>query len=223
MGIRSVPRVIYAALLVATSFADWALTFEDDFPGSEVNLSSWTVSDHDTTISRYDGHDALFIADNVAVSDGNLVITTAYAPNTVFENVSYNMTSGWIDSKGKRNQTLIGSRLRFEASLKMPDPWATGVWPAWWLLPEGQCWPVSGEVDIVEWWGGEGHYQKSQVGLPISASQSYHYGYGCGADLFDYNTDSTWFPSLASNSTDPTIDFSYVWRRNKPNILALLY
>ena len=75
------------------------------------------------------------------------------------------------------------SKGRFEASIKMPDPNATGSWPAWWLLPEGECWPVSGEIDIVEWYAEPGNYQHSRVGNPVVASSTYHYGYCCGCDI----------------------------------------
>jgi len=127
------------------STGQWVLTFEDDFAGDALNTSSWTVSNYSSVISEYDGHDALFIADRVSVFGGSLHIDTVYAPGTVFNGVAYNMTSGWIDSQHKVNQT----KGRFEASIKMPNPNATGSWPAWWLLPEGECWPVSGEIDIV--------------------------------------------------------------------------
>jgi len=166
------------------------VSFEDTFDGSELNTSSWTASNYSSVVSQYDGHDALFIADRVTVSNGNLVLTTVWDPQE-FNGVHYNMTSGWIDSQQKRNQT----KGRFEASMKMPSSNATGSWPAWWLLPEGECWPVSGEVDIVEWYAGEGHFQHSRTDNPAQMSSSYHYGYGCGADLYTYPNDTVWWPS----------------------------
>jgi beta-glucanase (GH16 family) len=114
----------------------WEVVFEDDFSGTALNTSTWTPSNYSSIVSQYDGHAAMFIADRVAVANGNLVITTAYDPRTL-DGVSYNFTSGWVDSQHKRNMT----RGRFEASMRMPVANATGAWPAWWLLPEG----VSGE------------------------------------------------------------------------------
>ena len=81
----------FLALALQLARADWVLTFEDDFTGTAINTSSWTVSDHDATKSRYDGHDALFVNEGISVSGGNLVITTTYAPGTVFDGVTYNM------------------------------------------------------------------------------------------------------------------------------------
>ena len=114
----------------------WEVVFEDDFSGTALNTSTWTPSNYSSIVSQYDGHAAMFIADRVAVANGSLVITTAYDPRTL-DGVSYNFTSGWVDSQHKRNMT----RGRFEASMRMPVANATGAWPAWWLLPEG----VSGE------------------------------------------------------------------------------
>ena len=116
----------------------WVVSFEELFDGDALNASRWSVSNWSQVISQYDGHDALFIADRVAVADGHLAITTVLETN-VFDGVTYNFTSGWLDSQQKVNRS-IG---RFEASIKMPNPNATGAWPAYWLLPEGNCWCVA--------------------------------------------------------------------------------
>lgn len=169
------------------SAGQWVLTFEEDFNGDALNETIWNVSNYSSIISQYDGHDALFVADRVAVSNGTLVITTVLDPQT-FNGVHYNMTSGWIDTQGKVSQQYG----RFEASMKMPVAGAQGAWPAWWLLPEGLCWPIGGEVDIIEWWGGEGHFQHNNPANPISMASTYHYGYGCSDDISSYARDSQW-------------------------------
>ncbi len=179
------------------------VTFEDEFEGDSLNTSNWTPSDYVMVISKYDGHDALFIADRVSVSGGSLVITTVHEQNN-FSGTLYNFTSGWIDSQHKRNQT----RGRFEASIRMPSANATGAWPAWWLLPEDLCWPVSGEVDVIEWYAGMGHQQHSRTENPAAMSSSYHYGYCCGCDLYHYPQDTVWYPSSNYTPNWPIIDFS---------------
>ena len=197
------PPTAAAAEAAEAAAGDWVVSFEDDFNGDALNESSWTASNFSSVVSQYDGHDALFIADRVAVRGGNLVITTAWDPHT-FDGVTYNMTSGWVDSKGKRNQT--GGR--FEASIKMPSNESVGSWPAWWLLPETTCWPVGGEVDVVEWYAGEGHFQHSRTDNPAQMSSSYHYGYSCGGDLYHYPNDTIWWPSGDWAPNYPIIDFS---------------
>lgn len=168
----------------------WEIAWEDDFSGTELNTTNWTPSNYSQVISQYDGHSALFIADRVTVADGALVITTVYDPRTL-DGVAYNFTSGWVDSQHKRNMT----RGRFEASMRMPVANASGAWPAWWLLPEGLCWPVGTEIDIVEYYVGEGHNQHSRPENPSQMSSSYHYGYSCGADHYSYPVDTVWWPS----------------------------
>jgi beta-glucanase (GH16 family) len=191
---------LFAALVrQGSAQGSWVVTFEDEFLGTELNTSSWTASNYSSVVSQYDGHDALFVADMVSVNNGILSITTAWAPQE-FNGVHYNMTSGWIDTQQKVNQ----SRGRFEASVKMPNAGAVGAWPAWcvpmlagfislrntravailfspwflwcrWLLPEGQCWPISGEIDIVEYWVGQGHNQHSRTENPAQMSSSYQW------------------------------------------------
>jgi beta-glucanase (GH16 family) len=107
------------------------MTFEELFEGDALNTSRWTASNWSSIVSQYDGHDALFIAERVHVRDGHLAIDPVLENNTL-DGVSYAMTSGWIDTQQKVNQT----KGRFEASIKMSNPNATGTWPAWWLLPE---------------------------------------------------------------------------------------
>jgi len=181
----------------------WEVVFEDDFLGDALNESNWTPSNYSSIVSQYDGHDAMFIADRVSVKDGALIMTTMYDPHTL-DGISYNFTSAWIDSKQKRNMT----RGRFEASIRMPESNATGAWPAWWLLPEGLCWPIGSEIDIVEYYVGEGHNQHSRPENPAQMSSSFHYGYSCSDDLYKYPNDTVWWPSGNWTPNSPIIDFS---------------
>lgn len=187
----------------AAPAGSWVVSFEDDFSGNQLNTSNWTPSNYSTVISKYDGHDALFTSDRVAVSDGSLVITTVYEQIN-YQGTLYNFTSGWIDSQQKVNQT----RGRFEASIKMPSANATGAWPAWWLLPEQLCWPIGTEIDIVEYYVGMGHNQHSRTDNPAQMSSSYHYGYSCGGDQYHYPQDTMWYPSGNWTPNWPIIDFA---------------
>lgn len=58
-------------LCLVACHGGWVLTFEDQFLGTAVNTTSWTIANRDPTKSQYDGHDAMFVSDNVAVANGN--------------------------------------------------------------------------------------------------------------------------------------------------------
>lgn len=66
--------------------------------------------------------------------------------------------SGRIESQGKFEFTYG----RAEARIRMPD--AVGVWPAFWLLGNGD-WPASGEIDIMEYVG-----EKDWTGVALHGS-----------------------------------------------------
>lgn len=43
---------------------------------------------------------------------------------------------------------------KFEANCSLPSSNSTGIWPAFWLMPQGgACWPTGGEIDIFEFNG----------------------------------------------------------------------
>lgn len=66
----------------SSTSGSWVVSFEDQFNGTALNTSNWTPSNYSDIVSKYDGHDALFIADMVTVSEGNLVITTVMQNST---------------------------------------------------------------------------------------------------------------------------------------------
>ena len=88
---------------------------------------------------------------------GNLVLRTRRRSMTVPHGQQYNFTSGWVDTEGRWFQQFG----RFEVNASLPAPESTGVWPAHWLMPnpatatpKDVCWPVGGEIDIMEVGGG---------------------------------------------------------------------
>ena len=74
------------------------------------------------------------------------------------------------------------------------------AWPAHWLMPEpttsvppNVCWPVGGEIDIME-----GFYPRGGNNKPKETSiyMTYHWAKECGKDLFDGKNEM--FPPKAS-------------------------
>lgn len=103
---------------------NWVLTFFDDFNGTTLNTTNWSVANNQSQ----DGGHAIFTADMISVSDSNLVITTV-AKTYEHNNVTYNFTSGWIQSQNHFYQR----NGRWEAKIQLPRSNATCAWPAWFV------------------------------------------------------------------------------------------
>lgn len=142
-----------AALLLAgcattpvSTAGERTLIFSDEFNGTELDRSKWGVIGPDFWVN--DEQQAYFDRpDTIAVRGGSLFLTPRFAPGVdAHKDRKADFVSGRISTQGKFDFTYG----RAEARLRMPD--AVGVWPAFWLLGNGQ-WPHTGEIDIMEYVG----------------------------------------------------------------------
>ncbi len=125
----------------------WQLFWADEFDGTSLNKSNWEAQIGDGSdygVYQWgNGEAEYYKEENATVGDGVLTIT---AKKETVGNYSY--TSSRLRTKGKV-ATHYG---RIEAKIKLPN--VAGCWPAFWMLPEnnyqGQGWPFSGEIDIME-------------------------------------------------------------------------
>jgi beta-glucanase (GH16 family) len=127
------------------STPDWSDEFNT---GSVPDPTYWTPR-NDTALCQ----EAYFLARNVTVAGGKMIITTQAEAKG---GKSY--TSGYVDTLGKVQFTYG----RFEISCKLPK--TQGFWPGIWLLPVQSYfhenwaplggyyggWPLSGEIDVIE-------------------------------------------------------------------------
>ena len=95
------------------------------------------------------------LASNVAVRDGNLVLTARH------ESVGWaQYTTGAVNSRGQRSfAATAAGPVRVCVSGRLPGSPSTGagLWPAFWLMPDdSSCWPDHGELDIMEMINGDG-------------------------------------------------------------------
>lgn len=140
------------------------------------------------------------MADEVTLDGaGNLVITTQQQAKPVPYSGGklYNYTSGWLETQHKFSHSFG----RWEMRAKLPNTTSRGIWPAFWLMPEPEtsvppnvCWPVGGEIDIMEQVGGD--YNNSVLG-------TFHFAKQCGKDLYDGHDGR--YPSLSGT---PRIDWA---------------
>lgn len=132
----------------------WQIVWNDEFDGNSLDLTKWNTDDswgRDQCFGGGNGEAQCYTdnAENISVNGGHLTLT-AQPADGLAQGRSY--TSGRIQSSGKGDFTYG----KFEARMKFPI--ASGAWPAFWMLPtaptayalNGQDWPRSGEIDIIE-------------------------------------------------------------------------
>jgi len=81
-------------------------------------------------------------------------------------------------------------------------PCASGIWPAFWLLPkEPFTWPHEGEIDIAETWNGDRN-NKSCL----------HWGFFTGEDAWKHRTIGTQINDMAQRP----VRFDFAWEQQQP-------
>jgi beta-glucanase (GH16 family) len=124
----------------------WKLIWNDEFNecnGSGVNQDKW-VYEIGNGNDGWGNKELQYYTNsttNVYQKNGNLVIKALKDDDTG------QITSGRIKTQGKYSTTYG----KIEARMKLPV--GTGLWPAFWMMPEKDIyggWAASGEIDIME-------------------------------------------------------------------------
>ncbi len=137
-------------VLTPTAHAAQTLLWSDEFTGTSVNTNNWSVYDN-----KADGSDSWFLARNVTVTNGELIITN--------KEESYN---GRHWSGGGVECTANYPQYRYLEARVRITPADCYDWSTWWTVGwDGTqtVWPP--EFDICEFQGGPGK----------SPGQSYHW------------------------------------------------
>ncbi|MBQ2676070.1 MAG: family 16 glycosylhydrolase [Clostridia bacterium] len=129
----------------------YKLNFIDDFGGTSLNTSNWTVFTRNYNSSEQ----SVNCAKNIVVENNMLNIlglkeTTQYtgsAESWETPKTSY-FTGGAINSNGKK--TFKYGRMEIYCKI----PYSYGMWPAFWTQGVNRGWPWCGEIDIMEFVGG---------------------------------------------------------------------
>ena len=157
------------------AWQDGDLLFADEFNSGQLDRSKWNVVGPDFWVNNeqqayIDAPETLRFKNNGELDGaygGVLALQPVFRKN--FETPDgrkVDFVSGRIDTRGKF-EFRYG---RAAARIKMPD--AAGVWPAFWLLGNGN-WPETGEIDIMEYVGepdwtgvalhGEGYFGETPL------------------------------------------------------------
>ncbi|QDU71878.1 family 16 glycosylhydrolase [Mucisphaera calidilacus] len=124
--------------------------WEDHFNGNSLDTARWEAINRRDS---YNNEKQYYHPDQVAVDNGNLVITTTDEPLA-----GKDYRSGLVRT---HTEQAYG---RWEVRADLPT--TQGMWPAIWLLPDSKPWPSGGEIDIMENRGSE----------PWKVSSAYHWG-----------------------------------------------
>ncbi|MEK4660794.1 carbohydrate binding domain-containing protein [Priestia sp. FSL H7-0729] len=126
----------------------WELVWNDEFNGSAIDSSKWTVQD---TGLVYNNEMQYYSPDNTRITrDQNRSVLQIEAKKGPKNGKDY--SSGKLISMGKGDWTY--GKVVVRAKL----PIEKGMWPAIWMMPTDEAhyggWPASGEIDIMELIGG---------------------------------------------------------------------
>ena len=133
----------------------WRCTLGEDFNGTALNTYRWKVVTSNDADYRDRPDCFMNSTKNVSVADGILKLTSRrtarFTCGRGANAYSASGTSGLISTMGHFSQTYG----RFEMRAKWPYTKQLGLQAAFWLWPEGASglmWPMSGELDIAEWY-----------------------------------------------------------------------
>ena len=146
--------------------SDWVCTFDDEFTGSTLDLSKWTVQQ--TATSGYTtgspGTHVCYMAspNNISVANGYLALTVRKESHLVTCGAySSWITGGTVSTFAHFSQTYG----RFEVRAKFPDVTVAGLQETLWLWPVNStrygAQPASGEIDFAE-----SYSQRSNLVVP---------------------------------------------------------
>ncbi len=140
--------LLFVALCPLNLFSQcYNLVWSDEFDGPDLDLNNWNynIGDGCPDLCGWGNGELQYYTnstDNVYIDNGVLVL------EAIKENVgSSEFSSGKVDTKGKHEFTYG----RFEARMRMPQGY--GLWPAFWMLRPVTNWPMTGEIDIMEYRG----------------------------------------------------------------------
>ncbi|MWV29034.1 glycoside hydrolase family 16 protein [Aurantiacibacter rhizosphaerae] len=171
----------------AAQSEEWQLMWADEFDGAAVDKDRWTVVEDCWGGGNEERQCYTARPQNVAVNDGMLIIT---AREEAFTGPAWPASFGPADADPAETATkpFTSAKLttqshsawtygRFEMRARLPQ--GQGVWPAFWMLPEGSAygsWAASGEIDILEAVNLGVECEKCETGGENSLLDTLHFG-----------------------------------------------
>lgn len=197
----------------------WSCTFHDDFDGTTLDPTKWTVGETRFSGMTTGNHDC-YVNDpqTVSVRDGDLVLDARrelapFSCPTPAGPFTATSTGATVTSRGRFSQAY--GRFAFRA--RFPETGSSGgPHSALWLYPPKPTygvWPASGEIDVAEWYGAR----------PANVYPSVHYagedprlssGYDCAmptASSAFHTYAVEWTPTVMRFYYDDQLCFKHAW------------
>ncbi|MBW0145308.1 glycoside hydrolase family 16 protein [Sphingomicrobium clamense] len=224
---------LLSAVFLAANPGERAVLFEDGFDAAELDRTKWNVEGPDFWVNDeeqvyVDLKETIYISTEVPGAEGGaLVLQPRYFEGVKVPGVrEEDFISGRIDTRDNF-EFQYG---RAEARIRLTDH--EGVWPAWWLLGDGD-WPSKGEIDILEYVGEKDWIGVAVHGTGYSGDQGpvnryyfrdgesvtgWHvYGVEWSKDEIVFDVDG----DVAFRVTRPMIEYIDDWRFDNPMYLIL--
>jgi len=132
----------------------WSCTFADDFSGTTLDRSRWTVATHYITGSSNAYACAIDDPSVVNVANGSLNLSVRTVQDPVpCDIVTAGATTQYVAGTVSTAQSFNQKYGRFEARIRNTATSFPGLHEAFWLWPVdqgGKSWPESGEIDVSE-------------------------------------------------------------------------
>ena len=144
----------------------WRETFFDDFTNGLG--PAWTAVTTGSGLFDDPFPIGCYTPGQVHVVDGVLRLSAERKASTCLGHQN-DYSSGLVTTRTKFFQQYG----RFEA--RMRTPVIAGTWPAWWLMPERNIygyWPLSGEIDIMEYVGNSRNDVYQTVHYPVNGQHA---------------------------------------------------
>lgn len=145
------------------------LVFEDNFTGSSINTSLWTVRDND-----YVGYDSGYIVkENAYIKNNNLYmdITKRDTPIVKRDGKVREYNTSALTTVGKFSQ--VYGRWEFRAKIPAQRDISAGIWCGLWLRTDNKS--IEGEVDIAESFGSYNPLAKTTQDMSNKVTTSVHF------------------------------------------------
>lgn len=172
------------AVLKKADGTRWRCTWSDGFLGTKLDSGKWTVMTSATT--NYGRRPDCFVNTpaNIGVTGGVLKLTShralPFPCGRPGKRYTARATSAMISTIGKFSQAYG----RFEFRARFPYTSQNGLQSSLWMWPQGATgamWPVSGEIDVAEWFSNwsDRVIPRLHYGTSFLAKRGEAYNYHC--------------------------------------------